>query len=78
MKITLGGIITPRMADEATTEVAREREYLYLFISGTATELMVAAVAVVEPQIAPKAVLAPMVARARPPGRLPITLYAAS
>ncbi len=39
---------------------------------------MVAAVAFVEPHIAENPAQAPIVARARPPGRCPMNLYAAS
>jgi hypothetical protein len=44
-----------------------------LRISGRATEVMVAAVATEEPQMAPKAALASTEAIARPPRKRPIT-----
>lgn len=71
MKTTLGGISMPRLPPAATAPQPSSMLYLYRFISGRATEAIVAAVAGPDPQIAPKAVQAPTVAMARPPGRAP-------
>ncbi|OQC74179.1 MAG: hypothetical protein BWX45_00059 [Deltaproteobacteria bacterium ADurb.Bin002] len=77
MKMVLGGIRIPRLPPAATTPVASAGSYWYFFISGSATEAMVAAVALVEPQTAEKPAQAPMVAMASPPGRWPKNLWAA-
>ena len=70
MKIVLGGMRIPRLPPAATTPVARAGSYRYFFISGRATEAIVAAVALVEPQMAEKPAQAPIVAMARPPGQV--------
>ncbi len=67
----------PRLPPAATTPVARAGSYPRFFISGSATEDMVAAVALVEPQMAENAAHAPMVAIASPPRRCPRNLCAA-
>ena len=72
MKITLGGIRTPRAPPAATLADESESSYLYDFISGMAIAPMVAAVAVFEPQIAPNIAQAACVAIASPPGLWPI------
>jgi len=74
MKIVLGGIRIPRLPPAATTPVASAGSYRYFFISGSATEAIVAAVALVDPQIAENPAQAPIVATASPPGRCPRNL----
>ena len=74
IKMTLGGIRMPRLPAAATVPVARPMSYLYLFISGTVTVAIVAAVAFVEPDMAEKPAQAPTVAMASPPGRLPMRM----
>ena len=54
IKITLGGISTPNAPPAATLAEDKESSYLYLRISGSAIAPIVAAVAVFDPQIAPK------------------------
>ena len=59
--------MTPRV-DPATTDPALSMGwYLYFFISGRATVLMVAAVAVLDPLMAEKAAQAMIVVMAKPP-----------
>ena len=67
----LGGISTPRVDPAATDPAFRIEWYLYFFIAGIATELIVAAVAVFDPLIAEKAAEARIVVIARPPFRWP-------
>ena len=71
MKMTLGGIKIPRLPAAATVPVANPMSYPYRFISGMVTVAMVAAVALVEPEMAENPAQAPTVAMANPPGRLP-------
>ena len=63
----LGGIRIPRLPPAATVPVARPISYPYFFISGSVTVAMVAAVALVEPEMAENPAHVPMVAIARPP-----------
>ena len=69
IKTTLGGTRIPRLPPAATTPVARLSLYLYLRISGRVTAAMVAAVALVDPQMAENPAQAPMVEMAIPPGQ---------
>ena len=69
---TLGGMRIPRLPAAATVPVARPMSYPYFFISGRVTVAMVAAVALVDPDMAEKPAQAPTVAMARPPLREPI------
>ena len=71
----LGGIRIPRLPPAAQVPVDNDLLYLYLFISGIATEPIVAAVAIVEPQAAENAVHPIMVPIASPPLTLPTILY---
>ena len=63
----------PSVPPAASVPVDRRPEYPWRFISGSATEVMVAAVATDEPQIAPNAALASTAAMASPPLKRPIT-----
>ena len=63
----LGGMSTPSVAPAATDPALSCGWYLYFRISGIATELIVAAVAVLLPDMAEKAAQAMMVVMARPP-----------
>ena len=74
----LGGIMMARLPAEAKQPVRRASSYPYRFISGRVTLPMAAAAAVVEPHMAPNPAQAAMVASARPPGRRPSHLWAAS
>jgi hypothetical protein len=71
-RTTLGGMTTPSVEPAATDPVASTGLYLYLRIWGRATVLMVAAVAVFEPQMAAKPAQARTVAMAKPPRMWPI------
>jgi len=73
---TDGGIIIPSVPPAATVPAASFISYPYRFISGSTTDAIVAAVAGPDPQIAPKAVHAPTVEIAIPPGQCPIHWYA--
>jgi hypothetical protein len=75
---TLGGMTTPRVDPTATEELLKIGWYPRFFISGNDTEVIVAAVAVLDPQIAAKPAQAMIVAIARPPRVLPIHVYAVS
>src|SRR4051812_33872786 len=72
-----GGIMMPRVPPAAMTPMDRESLYPSLRVEGYATLLMVAAVAMEEPQIAPKPAHAATVACASPPRRWPMKEYAA-
>src|SRR5688572_30672644 len=67
----LGGINASSVPPEAHTPVARPLSYLRLSISGIARRAITAAAAMLEPEAAPKAALAQLVATARPPGIQP-------
>ena len=77
IRTTLGGMTTPRVEPQAMAPVLRRSSYLYFFISGRATVVMVAAVAALEPQMAAKAEQARTVAMAMPPRMWPTHWYAA-
>ena len=64
----------PRVPPAATQPVLNAPSYLCFFISGRATLPMVATVAKVSPQTAPKAAQPPTVAMPSPPGNCPIHL----
>ncbi len=74
---TEGGITTPRVEPQAIDPHESMGLYLKLDIWGNATVVMVAAVAVFDPQMEAKAAQAMMVAMARPPRIWPTHLYAA-
>ena len=74
MNIVLGGISMPRVPPAATQPVANSMSYPRFLISGNAITPMVAAEAKLEPVQAAKAVQAKLVAKAIPPGALPINL----
>src|SRR5688572_30924304 len=61
-RITDGGMRMPSVPAEATQPAAKPSSYPWRRISGIATLEKVAAVAIDEPQIAPNAAQAPMVA----------------
>ena len=67
----------PSVPPAAIVPVASEREYLYLLSSGSATWPMVEAVAVDEPQTAPKPAQAAIAAIATPPRKRPSHAFAA-
>ncbi len=67
---------TPRVDPQATAEVLRMGSYPYFLICGSATEVIVAAVAVFEPHIAAKPAHAMTVAIAKPPLTRPIHVLA--
>ena len=64
---TDGGIIIPRVPPDAIVPDARLSLYLYLFIAGIETLVMVAAVASDEPHTAEKPAHATTVDKAKPP-----------
>src|SRR5688500_12238770 len=64
---TEGGISTSSVPAEATAPAAKAGSYPCLRISGMATRENVAAVAIDDPQMAPKSAHEPMVALARAP-----------
>ena len=66
----------PSVPPAASVPVASRPEYPCRFISGSATPVMVAAVATEEPQIAPNAAEASTEAIASPPLKRPITAAA--
>ncbi len=74
---TDGGMTTPRVEPQAMAPHESMGLYLKLDIWGNATVVMVAAVAVLDPQMAAKAAQAIMVAMAMPPRIWPTHLYAA-
>ena len=74
IRTTLGGMTTPSVEPQATAPVLSMGSYLYFFIWGKATVVMVAAVAALEPQIAAKAEHAMTVAMAIPPRICPTHL----
>ena len=63
--------MTPRVEPAATAPALSTGWYLYRLIAGKATALIVAAVAVLDPQIAENAAQARIVAMARPPRMWP-------
>src|SRR3989339_365784 len=66
IKMVDGGINIPRLPAAATVPAARPMSYLYRFISGMVTVAMVAAVALVEPDMVANPAQAATVAMARP------------
>src|SRR6056297_4186250 len=70
-RITDGGIKIPRVPPAARVAVEKPPEYPLRRNSGSATRLIVAAVASDDPQIAPKPAHAPTAAMATPPLRWP-------
>src|SRR5688572_2344181 len=66
-----GGIRMPSVAPEAITAVEVASSYLALRISGMATRVMVAQVAIELPQMAAKPAQAAMAERASPPRKRP-------
>jgi hypothetical protein len=77
MRITEGGMRMPSVPPTASVPVESRFEYFSRFISGSATWLMVAAVATEEPQIEPNAAQATIAACATPPFLWPISVVAA-
>ena len=67
MRMLLGGIKIPRVLPAATQPAAKLSLYFWARISGTATEEMVAAVAIAEPETAAKPAQEMIAAMDRPP-----------
>ena len=68
----------PSVPPAASVPLASAPEYPCRFISGRATEAMVAPVAIEDPQMEPNAAQPQMVEMARPPRRCPTQARAAS
>src|SRR5690554_3141536 len=73
-----GGITTPSVPPMAILPPDSPGLYPYYFISGSATDPMVAVVAELDPDTAENPMLARMVVAAMPPGSEPIQSYAAA